>query len=72
MNVTKVAHGLWGDATSQPGETKEGAGATTGLPFSQNELSPSQKDPQESKLRDLNMKVLGVESYPMSGNVNAK
>ena len=28
MNITKVAHELHGDATSQPGETKEGTGDT--------------------------------------------
>ena len=58
MNITKVAHELRGDATSQPGETKEGAEATAGLPVPQSELSSQQKDPRQSKLRDLDMKMV--------------
>ena len=32
MNITKVTHKRQGDAASQPGEAKEGTGATAGLP----------------------------------------
>jgi len=57
MNITKIAHKLWGDATSQLGETKEGVGATAGLPVPQSELNPQQKEPRQSKFQDLDMKV---------------
>jgi len=61
MNLTKVAHELQGDATSQSRVTKEGTGATTGLHTSQSKLSPHQKDPHQSKLWDLDMKVQGSQ-----------
>ena len=61
MNVTKVAHELQGDATSQPGEAKKGTGATVVLPALQSKLGPQQKDSRQSKLWDLDMKVQGSQ-----------
>ena len=40
MNITKVAHELYGDVTSQLGEAKEQTGTTAGLPASQSKLGP--------------------------------
>jgi len=64
MNIIKVAHELRGDATSQPGEIKEGAGATTGMPVPQSELSPKQKDSCQFKLRDLDRRSREVKKLP--------
>jgi len=50
MNITKVAHELQGDAMSQLEGTKQGTGATIGLPALQSKLSPQQKNLHQFKL----------------------
>ena len=53
-------------------ETKEGTGATAGLPAPQGKLGPQQKDPRPSKLRELDMRIQGSQNSPTSGMMNAK
>jgi len=54
------------------GETKERTGATPDLSTLQSKLGPQQKDPYLPKLRDVDMKVQGSQSYLTSGKMSAK
>ena len=72
MNSTKGRSRVAGDAASQPGGARKGLELQLVCLLRKVNLVLNKKNPRQSKLRDLDMRIQGSQNSPASGDANTK